>query len=1153
MSKNPNPFLDSAGVGTADMVRFLLSQGIELPIEAPAGNTPVQQAAVTANLPVLRALFEAMPVEQRTAAVRQAIVPACNNVRPDALRLLLALGAEIPLQQPPNQNLLTRSMGPAVLAFLLEQGLDPNALGPSARKFQQDFRSPVSIPITPLLSACRENELAKVKLLLGHGANPNLTAPSTETPLLAACRAGNLAIVKLLVAHGARLDLEGLNAQTVLAAAMESSNRELIKFLLARGVPLKGQSQTGESLLSLAVAQVDQSLVQSLLDAGADINAVSYTGETALVTALKANLGEMVKFLIKHGADPNLAQPGRSWETSLFWAAQSGRRELVEILLAQGADSAVSEKNGWPVMRAAARSGNLELVKWLQQKGYSLKVQRSSGETPLFEAVQSMQPALIEYLLEAGQDPNIQVNGITPLMLIAGNITYAPSSLVSGPPTVQIGPETRLKLVQLLLAHGADATYSDERGTTALSLAVRRLDSPELIELLLAQLKKTPRYQSGLQQLLEATVRQGQADWLRRLLVTDTGLDTEFKLQAGPGLFHAAIDSGKLEILQTLAEAGFSLMGPQVAERSEATSTPIVKVSSNEQTLIYHTISKFIYDGTSGNQGLEILQFFLSKGLDPNLKSRNGETPLHMAVRGNRLDLIASLLAKGANVNALDDTGASPLIAASGEYRSNLAVFKLLLEHGADLSIATKQGDDVLTRVLTKSDASPELITLVVEQVRQTHRELLKRPGLLVKAAARHNATALDLLLKAGANVADRDEQGNTVLLAASADADPGSLQKLIDLGFDLHAVNREGNTVLHQAVRNNWRDNTDTVQFLLQKGFDLNAANAAGNTPLMLAVADGKSLSMLTGQNHRSEMIKFLLEQGARIDMRNLLGDTPLLMSVRMQDQPVIEALCAKGADVNASNAAGENALMLAMQNNSSNELITWLLKHGVKSEHRNREGQTALGIAISQRRALNVETLLSLGANPDVKDGQGHSPLFLAIASQQPEMIRILHKYHVDLEQVGPDGESALMTALSTQNSEIMQTLLALGCDPQARNSQGETVLIKAMENGLSQSILYLLLAQGVDIDAQAADGGTALIRAVQRYMPYNNPGRINAPPVSKEDLVRILLQHGANPSLKDARGMGALDYAFQNQDTSIKRMIQEALSSRSGISQL
>jgi len=92
----------------------------------------------------------------------------------------------------------------------------------------------------------------------------------------------------------------------------------------------------------------------------------------------------------------------------------------------------------------------------------------------------------------------------------------------------------------------------------------------------------------------------------------------------------------------------------------------------------------------AGNGDLIKVQTALENGANPNAKDNTGHTPLHWAAIEGHVDVVRVLLDRGANPNAKNNTGHTPLHNAA--YFGHVEIVKLLLERGANPRIADNGG-----------------------------------------------------------------------------------------------------------------------------------------------------------------------------------------------------------------------------------------------------------------------------------------------------------------------------------------------------------------------------------------------------------------------------------------------------------------------------
>jgi ankyrin repeat protein len=139
---------------------------------------------------------------------------------------------------------------------------------------------------------------------------------------------------------------------------------------------------------------------------------------------------------------------------------------------------------------------------------------------------------------------------------------------------------------------------------------------------------------------LHVAARRGRVVIAQTLL--DHGADANVRDLAGSTALEVALTHGKTQVAQVLVKEG-------------ATDDP--------QQLLFELAREGISDRDS-------LKFLIGRGAAVNAKDEHGDTPLHIAVRNDRLQLTKRLLDQGADVNLPDAEGHTPLeIAQTNENR----------------------------------------------------------------------------------------------------------------------------------------------------------------------------------------------------------------------------------------------------------------------------------------------------------------------------------------------------------------------------------------------------------------------------------------------------------------------------------------------------
>ncbi|XP_041982480.1 uncharacterized protein LOC121735648 [Aricia agestis] len=204
--------------------------------------------------------------------------------------------------------------------------------------------------------------------------------------------------------------------------------------------------------------------------------------------------------------------------------------------------------------------------------------------------------------------------------------------------------------------------------------------------------------------------------------------------------------------------------------------------------------------------------------------------------------------------------------------------------------------------------------------------------GALLEAAARGDAGRVASLIRAGAPVDARDENGISALQRAAADGHVDVVRVLLEHGADPNTQDRvHGNTATHEAA---WKGYSRCVALLARCGA-LRARNAAGFAPLHLAT-----------QNGHNQTTRELLLAGAPPDLQNNYGDTSLHTAARYGHAGVTRILISAQCRVSEQNKNGDTALHIAAAM-GRRKLTRILLEAGCDKSLRNHQGETARDIA--------------------------------------------------------------------------------------------------------------------------------------------------------------------------------------------------------------
>ncbi|MCZ6734877.1 MAG: ankyrin repeat domain-containing protein [Planctomycetota bacterium] len=211
---------------------------------------------------------------------------------------------------------------------------------------------------------------------------------------------------------------------------------------------------------------------------------------------------------------------------------------------------------------------------------------------------------------------------------------------------------------------------------------------------------------------------------------------------------------------------------------------------------------------------VEMIQILLDAGANVEAPDARGRTPLMSAVQSRNGQAVQALLANGADVNAHDpDRGGTALAWASGPF-GDLAMVQALLAAGADVNVSDKGGMTPLLWAAGFGDVA-RVETLVEAGANLQASDSTGGATPLMYAARTGSLESLHALLKAGAVLQEKGRQGKTALAWAAARGTPPKLQALIEAGADVNASDSRGWTPLDYARNRRDARGKEIVQIL--------------------------------------------------------------------------------------------------------------------------------------------------------------------------------------------------------------------------------------------------------------------------------------------------------------------------------------------------
>jgi len=294
-------------------------------------------------------------------------------------------------------------------------------------------------------------------------------------------------------------------------------------------------------------------------------------------------------------------------------------------------------------LHAAARGGHVEAIAALLAAGHKINgrpkgYRRGLGPTPLCLAASWKQEQAVRLLLDKGADVHAGEGSWTPLHVAASR--------------------GAARVAAVLLEHGADANRPDRRGTTPLLLAARHGNVPTLAQLLKHGGDASVKSRDGYT-LLQTAAQSIHPDPVEYLLKRGARLDP----------FTACV-TGKTAAMKEFLDKDHHLVNAR---------------DCSGWTLL-HWLARRHW---GRNDPVAMARVLLPYKPDVDARSKDGETPLHLAAYWGKVELVRWLVANGADVNAPDGQGRTPLARAQRGPHGPPAV-AVLKKLGASDSPTTK-------------------------------------------------------------------------------------------------------------------------------------------------------------------------------------------------------------------------------------------------------------------------------------------------------------------------------------------------------------------------------------------------------------------------------------------------------------------------------
>jgi len=980
-----------------------------------------------------------------------------------------------------------------------------------------------------------EDQVELVQLLLEAGANPNTCASYDRIPpIIEATRSGDKATVELLLNAGAHVNSREKNGTTALHWAAALHHHDIAELLLEKGALVDIASvsddymdnggvwefRPGTTPLHCAARFGNTKAVQLLLQHGADINATDKIGATPFLNAAEQNSVEIMRLLIQQGVSikPGDLQMAQACAGRLNYR-QDSVCECIDFLVEIGLPLAETD-----ALSACISSLNVNALKTLQKIGCKLRPAGSKGESAIFTLLLHTQKntpqeqviEILNILADCGAD--MQTMGYLPLSycIDKGYDRVFFHLLQLGAPLQPVHEEQKR-----LLTARASYPYSVE-GRQRIMQWLHE-NHPELLA-------------------------HEQAEFERREKAAA-------QLKLDERLLSAA-QHGNLTNVKQALQAGASVHYANAFNQTALIST--YGMSPNLQVvelLLKHGADPNFQPSVNGRKdwhpltlcsNTELLRLLVKYGADLNRRGIMGDCVLHAMARRNS-DLTACALELGADPTMTDTEGKSALMMVT---TINPAI---MLHRAAPqmLQHQDTQGNNALHHIVQKgfNNDTPCPQDLSTLPTPNTAPEINRNIG-----AEFDGVQIVHFLIKAGISPDSVNNMGQTPLMLAAGKGDLSMVTLMLKLGANATLTDINGKSALSYAQSSG---NQHIIDLLIKHG-----APSGAESAILQAAAAGNTAEVLR-----------LIQQGTDVKNPQGIGFEAALAAVLNGHEDTLSALMEQGVNLNSISNRSRKMLNVAVEYNNE-QAVRMLVKHGANIKDSNnlhcnfgmycRYG-TALDEAAARGNLAMVRLLHELGCPVDTFS---HSSMAFGVIGNNPDVVNHLAAYGAKVDvRLGAGSDTPLTLAINAKNMPMVKQLLALGANPNGIQGASNGAPLHAALRAQDDALVYLLLESGADADhtdrfnqsilhsAVCVNSPQAIALLITHGADVNRQckvnGRYTTPLINsirfrkKEnaEVVRLLLEAGANPATKDAAGKTALDYAKEKGFSDSATLIEQA----------
>ncbi|TGJ72390.1 hypothetical protein EYR41_004289 [Orbilia oligospora] len=410
----------------------------------------------------------------------------------------------------------------------------------------------------------------------------------------------------------------------------------------------------------------------------------------------------------------------------------------------------------------------------------------------------------------------------------------------------------------------------------------------------------------------------------------------------------------------------------------------------------------------------------------------------------------------------------------------------MLAGNGVDLELAdntgrtavlfaAKEGYEDIVRVLIESGANPEA------------KDHSGEAAILLAVRGGHESI-VRILIGIGVNLEVKNHYDETPLFIAAQKGYEGIFHLLMESKTNIKTRDRKRRTILMAAAKGGCED---VVELLIKIGASVEDKDEDGKTALMAAAEGGCE-----------NVVELLIESGASVDDNDKDGETALWKALDSDEWGVLRMLIDRGADLKVKNRLGKT-LLSQLGYGGPRDDVRFLVEALMNWEDEDNYQEMMLVSAKYGYEDI-IRLLIEKGVCLTAFDGEyGQQLLRNATLGGHAGIVGLLVDQGIDLDQYDEDYYGTPLTFAVSEGYEGVVRALLERADPDAPDDDGITPLQIAIEIS-DQGMVRILAEKGATLDAKSL------------YMAFKS---------GKKDIIKILMENGADLEVRDTKGRTAL----------------------------